>query len=88
MITAETVDRILEFHGNGLPVVSLYGRDGPARVPQLMTACHGPSHYREGGIAPSSAPDPVSSRAGPTASLRDGCPVYHGHIHATPPIRR
>jgi len=82
MITAETVDRILEFHGNGLPVVSLYGRDRPARIPQLMTACHGPSDYREGGIAPSPAP----SRAGAAASLRGRLPVYHSHIHATPPI--
>jgi len=24
MITAETIDRIIEFRGNGLPVVSLY----------------------------------------------------------------
>ena len=29
MTTAETVNRILNFHGNGLPVVSLYGRIDP-----------------------------------------------------------
>jgi hypothetical protein len=29
MITAETVNRILNFHGDGLPVVSLYGRIDP-----------------------------------------------------------
>ena len=29
MITAETVNRILKFHGDGLPVVSLYGRIDP-----------------------------------------------------------
>ena len=34
MITAETVNRILEFHGNGLPVVSLYGRIDPGASPR------------------------------------------------------
>jgi peptide chain release factor subunit 1 len=29
MITSETVNRIVRFHGNGLPVVSLYGRIDP-----------------------------------------------------------
>jgi peptide chain release factor subunit 1 len=33
MITAETVNRILKFHGNGLPVVSLYGRIDPGASP-------------------------------------------------------
>jgi peptide chain release factor subunit 1 len=34
MITAETVNRILKFHGNGLPVVSLYGRIDPGASPR------------------------------------------------------
>ena len=34
MITAETVNRILEFHGNGLPVVSLYGSIDPGASPR------------------------------------------------------
>ena len=34
MITAETVNRILSFHGNGLPVVSLYGRIDPGCEPE------------------------------------------------------
>lgn len=29
MITKETVDRIVKFHGNGLPVISFYGRVDP-----------------------------------------------------------
>ena len=34
MITAETVNRILKFHGDGLPVVSLYGRIDPGASPR------------------------------------------------------
>jgi hypothetical protein len=34
MITAEMVNRILKFHGNGLPVVSLYGRIDPGASPR------------------------------------------------------
>jgi peptide chain release factor subunit 1 len=34
MITAETVNRIVKFHGNGLPVVSLYGRIDPGASPR------------------------------------------------------
>ena len=38
MITAETVNRILSFHGNGLPVVSLYGRIDPRASPREVHA--------------------------------------------------
>jgi peptide chain release factor subunit 1 len=34
MIPAETVNRIVRFHGNGLPVVSLYGRIDPGASPR------------------------------------------------------
>jgi peptide chain release factor subunit 1 len=34
MITAEMVNRIVRFHGNGLPVVSLYGRIDPGASPR------------------------------------------------------
>ena len=48
MITAETVNRILNFHGNGLPVVSFYGRIDPgastreihARMMSLLDQVH------------------------------------------------
>ena len=38
MITAETVNRILSFHGDGLPVVSLYGRIDPGASPREVHA--------------------------------------------------